>query len=40
LILGIGLQAKAHAIDPWLVWALVAMVLAKVGARIWSTRYR
>ena len=40
LITGIAVQNAAHRIDPWLVGTLIAMVLAKVGTRIWSTLYR
>ncbi len=40
LIVGIAIQSVADALDPWLVAALVAMVIAKVAARIWSTNYR
>ncbi len=39
LLLGIIVQTFAHALDPWLVWALLAMIIAKVGARYYSTRY-
>jgi hypothetical protein len=40
LIIGIAVQSATHQIDSWLVIALIAMVIAKVGARIWSTLYR
>lgn len=40
LILGIVTQNKAGIVDMWLIAALVAMVVAKVAARIWSTWYR
>ncbi|MCE9541319.1 hypothetical protein K8R03_02020 [Candidatus Kaiserbacteria bacterium] len=40
LILGIIVQNSMHRIDPWLVVALIAMVVGKVVARIWSTLYR
>lgn len=40
LLLGIVLEEFAHALDPWLVGALVAMVAAKWVARLWSdSRY-
>lgn len=40
LVVGIMVQdLVAHAIDPWLVWALVAMVVAKLASRAWSDRY-
>ena len=35
LTVGVVFQSFAHNVDPWLVGALVAMVLAKIGARIW-----
>ena len=38
LLVGIIVQELAHALDPWLVWALVAMVLAKYATRVWSER--
>ncbi len=34
LIVGITVQTFAHALDPWLVYALVAMIAGKVIARI------
>ncbi len=40
LLLGIAIQSIADRIDGWLVGALIAMVLAKVIARVWSTLYR
>lgn len=40
LILGIALQTFAHRLDMWLVSALVAMVVAKVAARLYSERNR
>lgn len=40
LILAIALQSMTYEVDSWLVWALIAMVLAKIGVRIWSTLYR
>ena len=40
LIIGIAVQNTSHHIDPWLVGALIAMVIGKVGTRIWSTLYR
>ena len=36
LILGIVVQAANHNIDPWLVIALCAMILAKFASRIYS----
>lgn len=40
LIIGIVAQGYAHAVEPWLVIALLAMALAKIGTRLWSDRYR
>jgi cell division protein FtsW (lipid II flippase) len=40
LLLGIVMQTFAHTLDPWLVIALLAMVLAKVATRLWSNWYR
>lgn len=40
LSLGITAQTFAHALDAWLVYALVAMVVAKVVARIFAERNR
>jgi hypothetical protein len=34
------IQSFAHAVDPWVVAALLGMVLAKAGTRIWSGLYR
>jgi NADH:ubiquinone oxidoreductase subunit 6 (subunit J) len=36
LILGIIVQTFAHTLDPWLVWALLAMVVAKSAVRLYS----
>lgn len=38
LILGIIVQGYSHAVDSWLVVALIIMVVTKIGARIWSDR--
>lgn len=38
LLIGITVQTFAHALDPWLVAALVGMVFAKVIAGWWSER--
>ncbi len=40
LLVAIMVQSFAHAVDPWVVVALLGMVVAKVGARIWSGLYR
>lgn len=36
LIIGVIVQSFAHAVDPWIVWALGAMILAKVAGLIYS----
>lgn len=38
LILGIIVQGYSHAVDEWLVVALIVMVVTKIGTRIWSDR--
>lgn len=38
LTLGIVAQAWNHNVDPWLVYALIAMILAKFGARLYSEK--
>ncbi len=38
LILGIIVQGYSHAVDEWLVIALIVMVVAKIGTRIWSDK--
>jgi putative flippase GtrA len=40
LVLGVIVQAFAHASDPWLVATLAAMVLAKVAGLIYSRMRR
>jgi len=40
LIIGIIVQTLAHTLDPWLVWALLAMVAAKSVARLYSAYNR
>ena len=39
LIIGIAVQNVVHQVDAWLIGALIAMVVAKVGTRIWNTLY-
>ncbi|MBU1293064.1 hypothetical protein KJ819_03310 [Patescibacteria group bacterium] len=39
LTLGIVVQGYTHTVDPWLVIALIAMILVKIGTRIWSDKY-
>ena len=36
LITGIIMQTLQHALDPWLVWALLGMVVAKSITRLYS----
>lgn len=38
LMLGIVYQAYNHSLDAWLVMALLAMILAKIGTHIYSDR--
>lgn len=40
LLIGIALQSESSTPDPWLLYALIAMVLGKVAARLWSEIYR
>jgi hypothetical protein len=36
LIIGVVVQSLKHNVDPWLVFTLSAMVLAKIASRIYS----
>ncbi len=38
LMLGIVVQGYAHSVDPWLVVALIAMIIAKIITRLWSDK--
>ena len=38
LIMGIVVEGYRHAVDPWLVTALIVMVVVKIVTRIWSDR--
>ena len=38
LTLGIVVQGYTHEVDPWLVIALIVMVMVKIGTRIWSDK--
>lgn len=38
LMLGIVVQGYTHTVDPWLVIALIGMVIAKIITRHWSDR--
>lgn len=39
LMLGIVIQGYTHSVDPWLVIALVIMILVKIATRVWSDKY-
>jgi len=36
LVVGIISEGMTHAVDPWLVYALIGMVLVKIGTRMYS----
>ena len=38
LVLGIVVEGYTHTVDPWLVIALVMMILVKIATRIWSDK--
>lgn len=38
LLLGIVVEGYMHAVDPWLVIALIAMIAVKIATRIWSDK--
>jgi drug/metabolite transporter (DMT)-like permease len=38
LIIGIAIEGYTHTVDSWLVIALIAMILVKIGTRIWSDK--
>ena len=38
LMLGIVIQGYTHTVDPWLVIALIGMVIVKIITRIWSDK--
>lgn len=38
LILGIIVQGYSHSVDPWLVVALIVMVVTKICTRMWSDK--
>jgi hypothetical protein len=38
LTLGIVIQGHTHSVDPWLVIALVAMIVVKIFTRVWSDK--
>ena len=39
LMLGILVEDLQHNLDPWLVIALAGMIIAKLGARVYSDRH-
>jgi len=38
LMLGIIIQGYFHSVDPWLVVALIVMIIVKIATRIWSDK--
>ena len=38
LMLGIVIQGYSHSIDPWLVVALIVMIIVKIFTRFWSDK--
>jgi len=38
LVLGIVVQGYDHKVDPWIVLALISMIVAKVVTRIWTDK--
>ena len=38
LTLAIVIQGETHTVDPWLVITLIAMIIVKIGTRMWSDR--
>lgn len=38
LICGIVVQGYTHSVDSWLVFTLIAMLVTKIGTRIWSDK--
>ncbi len=38
LTLGIVVQGYTHAVDPWLVVILIAMIVVKIVTRVWSDK--
>ncbi len=39
LIFGIVVQGYTHSVDPWLVFALIGMVIVKLITRHWSDKH-
>lgn len=38
LMIGIVVQGYSHTVDPWLVIALIVMILVKIATRMWSDK--
>lgn len=38
LTIGIVFQGYSHVVDPWLVVALITMIIVKIATRIWSDK--
>lgn len=38
LTLAIVIQGYSHSVDPWLVIALITMIVVKIATRIWSDK--
>jgi hypothetical protein len=38
LMVGIVVQGYTHSVDPWLVIALIVMILVKIATRLWSDK--
>jgi hypothetical protein len=38
LMIGIVIQGYSHTVDPWLVIALIVMILVKIATRVWSDK--
>ena len=38
LMVGITVQGYSHSVDPFLVVTLIAMIVVKIGTRIWSDK--
>lgn len=38
LMLGIVIQGYSHKVDPWLIIALIVMIIVKISTRLWSDK--
>jgi uncharacterized membrane protein len=38
LMIAIVIQGYSHLVDPWLVIALITMIIVKISTRVWSDR--